>query len=385
MYVFLLMVVAGYVGMQLYIYWKLRQALPARRACRRVVIGALVAIGLAFFLSRAFEARGWHRWACVSGLVGHWWVVASMWFVCMGLAVDAWNLALWLAARWRNGVLRLRVGPRALVAVIALAVVGLSIRGFMEPWEVRLEKLTVRVRQLVPGSRPIRVVQLSDLHLNALMSRERLAKIVARIREAQPDLLVFTGDLADQTDEHVSGLAATLAELEAPLGKLAVTGNHEFYRGLARAAPLMRAAGFNVLHGQCVRVAPGLLVAGVDDYAALRLGVAVAEEEDRILPPRERADFVILLKHRPYVEESSVGRFDLQLSGHIHGGQVFPARLPLMLFCRYSAGWYNLGQGSALYVSRGAGTFGVPMRLLSPPEVTLIVLEPTGEAEGNQR
>ncbi len=378
MYVFLLMVVAGYVGMQLYIYWKLRQAVPAHGPWRVLVIAALAGIGVAFFMSRAFEAHGWRLAASASGLVSHWWVAASMWFVCIGLAADAWNLAVRLAARRRPAAGRLRIRPRALVAAFGVAALGLSVWGFLEPWAVRIETLRVRAPQLPPGSKPIRIVQISDLHLNALMSRRRLERIVARIREARPDLLVFTGDLADQASEHVGELAAMLAEVNAPLGKLAVTGNHEFYRGLASSAPMMQAAGFNVLHGQCVSVAPGLLVAGVDDYVASRIGVCVAEEEDRVLPPRERSDFVILLKHRPYIEERSLGRFDLQLSGHIHGGQVFPARWPLLLFCRYTKGLYHLGKGSSLYVNRGAGTFGVPMRLLSPPEVTLIILEPQG-------
>lgn len=376
---FVLMVVAGYVGMQLLIYWRLRGALPARGPWRWLLIGWLIGTGLAFFVSRALESRGWRWAACIAGLVSHWWVVASMWFVGLSLLAGCWNLAVRAAARWRPGAARLRLAPRTLVAGILTAVLALSAWGFIEAWAVRLETLEVYAPQLPPGSKPIRVVQVSDLHLNTLMSRGRLGRIVARIREARPDLLVFTGDFADQACPHVDALAAMLEPLEAPLGKFAVTGNHEFYRGLAHSTPLIRAAGFTLLHGQSVRVAPELVVAGVDDMAGLRAGVNVAADEDNALPPRERRDFVILLKHRPYVEENSLGRFDLQLSGHIHGGQVFPARWPLKLFCRRLMGRYGLAHGSTLYVSRGAGTFGVPMRLLSPPEVTLIILQPGDE------
>ncbi len=376
MAVFFLAVVAGFAASQIYVYWKLRRAVPARGPWRALVICWLLAMAAAFFFSRTFESAGWRGAATVAGVVSHWWVVATVWFGGMCLAADAWNLAVWLLARARPGVGRLRIPARALALAVVAAVIVLSVWAFIEPWAVQLETLAVHAPQLPPGSAPIRVVQVTDLHLNALMSRGRLARIIARIREAKPDLLVFTGDFADQSSDHVDALAAMLADIHAPLGKLAVTGNHEFYRSLKETLPQIEAAGFRLLRNQCVRVAPGLLVAGVDDYAAVRVCLIEADEEDRVLPARRGSDFVLLLKHRPYVEERSVGRFDLQLSGHIHGGQVFPARWLLMLFSEYTIGRYGLGHGSTLYVSRGAGTFGVPMRLLSPPEVTLIVLTP---------
>ncbi len=378
MIAFLIGVVVCYVGTQLYVYWTLRRAVPARGPWRMLAIAWLLATGAAFFASRPLEGAGWRLASAAAGLVSHWWVAASMWLVCVGLATDAWNLAVRPAARRWPKATRLRIPPRAVAGAGGVLVVVLSVWAFVEPWAVELRKVRLAAPRLPPGSRPIRIVQLSDLHLNALMSRGRLSRIIARIREAEPDLLVFTGDFTDESSRHVEDLAAMLADIRPPLGKLAITGNHEFYRGLGRSLPLLKEAGFRLLLGQCVRAAPGLLVAGVDDNVGVRLRIVEPGQEDRILPPRDREDFVLLLKHRPNVEKGSVGRFDLQLSGHIHGGQVFPGRWPLMLLFRYTIGRYDLGQGSTLYVSRGAGTFGAPMRLLSPPEVTLIILEPQG-------
>lgn len=230
--------------------------------------------------------------------------------------------------------------------------------------------------RLPAGSAPVRVVQLSDLHLSLLMGRRRFARILDRVREARPDLLVFTGDFADGASAYERGLAARLAELDAPLGKLAVTGNHEFYHGLDRSLELLRAAGFRVLRGEGVRVTKHLTVVGVDDPAARGLVPAALTDEGRVLPQREHAEFVILLKHQPVVDGGALGRFDLQLSGHTHGGQVFPARWGVRLFYRHIMGRYELPAGATLYVSRGAGTFGPPMRVLSPPEVTLLILRP---------
>lgn len=369
---FVLLVLAAYAGMQLLIYWRLRRAVPPRWGWRAGVVGWFVAMGVALFLARPFEALGWHVAASVAGVAGHWWVVASMWVILFGAACELWNLA----ARGLPRLRRLRVRLRAQALAAATMVVGLTAWGLVEMHAVRIETLTLRTARLPRGSRPIRIVQFSDLHLNSLMSRFRLERILAALREARPDLLVFTGDLADESSPHVERLAARLAALEAPLGKLAVTGNHEFYRGLAHTAPLFGRAGFGLLRGERLRVAPGLVVAGVDDYAAERLGIVEAAQEDRALPPPERADFAILLKHRPHVEPGAAGRFDLQLSGHIHGGQVFPGLWPLRLFYRYVRGLYPLEAGARLYVTRGVGTYGVPLRVFSPPEVTVITLQP---------
>ncbi|HPD16529.1 MAG TPA: metallophosphoesterase [Planctomycetota bacterium] len=369
---FVLLVLAAYVAMQLLIYWRLRRALPAGRAGRAAVVGWFALMGAALFLARPFESLGWHVAANAAGVAGHWWVVASMWVILFGVACEVWNLVPRCLPPLRRLRIRLRVQAVAAAAMVA----GLTAWGVVEMHAVRIETLAVPTARLPAGSRPIRVVQFSDLHLNSLMSRSRLERILAAIREARPDLLVFTGDLADESSPHVERLAVRLAALEAPLGKLAVTGNHEFYRGLARTAPLFDQAGFRLLRGERLRVAPGVLVAGVDDYAAERLGIVEADQEDRALPPPDRAEFAILLKHRPHVEPGAAGRFDLQLSGHTHGGQVFPGLWPLRFFYRYTRGRYELGGGAELYVTRGVGTYGVPLRVFSPPEVTVILLQP---------
>ncbi len=184
------------------------------------------------------------------------------------------------------------------------------------------------------------------------------------------------------------GLAGMLADVQAPLGKFAVLGNHEFYAGLSQSLAFHAAAGFTMLRQEHVAVTPQLILAGVDDPAGTHLSGSQEPDESNALPALERrsatqaaaaADprpFVILLKHRPDVHPSSLGRFDLQLSGHTHGGQIFPFHIVHRLIYKYHPGLTDLGGGSKLYLSRGAGTWGPPMRLFAPPEVTIIKLLP---------
>ncbi|MFO7900097.1 MAG: metallophosphoesterase, partial [Planctomycetota bacterium] len=173
-------------------------------------------------------------------------------------------------------------------------------------------------------------------------------------------------------------LAPLLASLDAPLGKYAVTGNHEFYTGIKQAEAFHQRAGFILLRGRSTLVDGRLWIGGVDDPAGLRRsGGDVHLNEGEALPGKHRWVASVLLKHRPLVDPRSVGRFDLQLSGHVHGGQIFPFVLFVAMTDSLLPGSHTF-DGSTVYVSRGAGTWGPPMRFLAPPAITVIDLAPAG-------
>jgi predicted MPP superfamily phosphohydrolase len=199
--------------------------------------------------------------------------------------------------------------------------------------------------------------------------------VVSAVAGLQPDLIVATGDIVDAEIDHLDGLSQRFASLQPPLGKYAVTGNHEFYAGIKPALDFLGRSGFAVLRGTAVSPRPGLVLAGVDDP------VAGGGDEIALLPLAPR-DFTVLLKHRPLLAAGSLGRFDLQLSGHAHRGQIFPFNLLTGLTFPMQDGLYRLGGESWLYTSRGTGTWGPPMRLFSPPEITLFEIVGTGAAPG---
>jgi hypothetical protein len=172
------------------------------------------------------------------------------------------------------------------------------------------------------------------------------------------------------------GLAGSLREITPRYGKYAITGNHEFYAGLDQALNFTRSAGFTVLSGEAVSI-PGLInIAGVDDPAGSMLGLSPAVSEEKLLTGLPRGLFTLLLKHRPLIDKKAVGLFDLQLSGHVHKGQIFPFSIITWLYYPLHAGRLDLPGHALLYVSRGAGTWGPPIRFLSPPEVTVVELLP---------
>jgi predicted MPP superfamily phosphohydrolase len=220
------------------------------------------------------------------------------------------------------------------------------------------------------------IVQISDVHLGLIVRHDRLARILDIVKAAAPDILVSTGDLVDGQINRMTGLAEQMQDVRPRFGKYAVTGNHEIYAGLTQSLGFIERAGFKVLRGEDI-VAGGVInIAGVDDPAISRVTHTEPVAEQTLLSGLSAKSFTLLLKHRPVVEKESLGRFDLQLSGHVHNGQIFPFNLVTHLFYPVKTGYSLLSNGSALYVSRGTGTWGPPIRFLAPPEITVIELLP---------
>jgi predicted MPP superfamily phosphohydrolase len=144
--------------------------------------------------------------------------------------------------------------------------------------------------------------------------------------------------------------------------------------GLPHALEITTRAGFTVLRNEAVTVSGLINIAGVDDPTGKYLGLSTGLLEERLLSRLPKDNFTLLLKHQPIIREDSLGLFDLQLSGHTHQGQIFPFRYMVQIFFSHIGGWYDLPKGSHLYVSRGTGTWGPPIRFLSSPEVTVIDL-----------
>lgn len=304
------------------------------------------------------------------------------------LAADLLALAARaLAFAGRTDMLRraaaFMVAPRHVPAAVALALV-LYAWGVWQAHHPGVRELRLTSSKLPPGSPPLRIAGLTDVHLSSLIGPRMLRPLAAQVAELKPDILLMGGDLVDVPMDGRDEDAAILRSIPAPLGRFAVLGNHEYYRGEDMSLRFTEEAGFTVLRGEFAE-AGGIVVAGVDDEAfAGRFEPDTADVElalDGI--PEDR--FVLLLKHRPERVSAAAGRFDLQYSGHTHGGQFWPGPWITKRIYGHPQGLSEVtgGRGlSLLYISNGTGYWGPPMRLGPPPEITLIVLEPE-RAEGS--
>jgi predicted MPP superfamily phosphohydrolase len=259
------------------------------------------------------------------------------------------------------------VGRRpALFALVLVAIA--STWAFFEARQIEIEKVKLTVPQLPAGMPRLRIVQISDLHLGLINREWLLEEVVTRAEQLHPDLVVVTGDLLDAQRNHLDDLIAPWRQLVASMGKFAVVGNHEAYAGRTNSLEFLRNAGFRVLINELVTI-NGIQIAGVTDPA---WGERQADIDT--LSAGKPGDVTILLKHRPWAEAAAIDRFTLQLSGHAHRGQIFPFNILTGFAYPRQDGLYRLGASSWLYTSRGTGSWGPPMRLFSPPELTLIEL-----------
>ena len=161
--------------------------------------------------------------------------------------------------------------------------------------------------------------------------------------------------------------------IKPPQGKIAITGNHEVYSGLTQALDLTEDSGFRILRSSAIQIDSNLYVAGVDDPEALD-GKRSEEAEKEALQNIPDSAFKILLKHRPNISPSTVDKFDLQLSGHTHGGQIFPFIFLTRLQYKARHGLTRIADQTYLYLSRGTGSWGPQMRVFAPPEITVFDL-----------
>lgn len=335
----------------------------------------LLAMVLAPVAVRLLEREGHERLARTAAYIGYCWMGFLFLFVSLMLVLDLLRFGRYLAAFFVRLPSLPLFEPRPLFVTVAALAVGIALYGWFEALQLRTVYLVLPTAKLPAGSPRVRIVQLSDLHVGLIVRDGRVQKVVQAVRQAAPDLVVATGDMVDGHVGHFDGVAELFRGIAPPLGMFAVTGNHEYYAGIGQATAFLKQCGFQLLRNEHREVGPYLTLVGVDDPASGQPDQSSIE--GRLLAEVPQRRFVLLLKHRPEIAAASRGRFDLQLSGHVHGGQIFPFSLLTWLRFPLMAGLHRLSEGEALYVSRGCGTWGPPIRFLEPPEVTVIDLVPT--------
>jgi predicted MPP superfamily phosphohydrolase len=373
--IFILVYLSIYGGVHLYAYIKLKKGIILEPLFGWLLALFMIAMVFAPIITRIAERYGHENTARVIAYVGYVWMGFVFVFITASFTFDCYRVVI--------GLIRFVI-QRDLFAflpsygfsctVSILLAVFVMLYGSFEALQIRLEHITIASEKIPQNIRSIKIVQISDVHLGIVVGRHRLKRILDKVREAKPDVLVSTGDLVDGQMDNLAALAEMIREIKAPHGKFAVTGNHEFYAGLSRSLHFTEKAGFKVLRGDGARLLNGINIVGIDDPARSHRKVE-HDFEKSLLLKFPRKNFTLYLKHQPTIDAGTIGLFDLQLSGHTHKGQIFPFNIATKLSYKMHAGLTRLKEGSWIYVSRGSGTWGPPIRFLSPPEVTLIELK----------
>lgn len=361
-----------YGGAHLYIFLK---ALWAFHLGFRtgIPLGFLMSIMLfAPIIIHYSEKFGYESFARAASYVGYIWFGLVFFFFCSSLLLDAYNVSVSLGGHFFKPLLRYVLSPGASFVIPLALAICISIYGFFEARDIRTESLVIKTNKLPAGMDKLRIAQISDVHIGLIVREDRLGRILSRVRAARPDMLVSTGDLLDGQIDKISKIADLLKEINPEYGKFAVTGNHEYYAGIEKALRFTEEAGFRILRQDAFSDGPVNIV-GIDDPTGKPWKHIRGDGEDRLFKGLPEGKFTLYLKHRPDLDKATLGLFDLQLSGHTHKGQIFPFSLVTRYYYPKDAGRLDFANGT-MYVSRGSGTWGPPIRFLSPPEVTIIDL-----------
>ncbi|MEH0394872.1 metallophosphoesterase [Streptomyces sp. NPDC012842] len=333
---------------------------------------ALGLLGMPLAMVRGHGRRQQDAAAIVGDtLLGSIWVLFT-WSVLLGVLL---RLALTVAGVG-DGQDRARTVTWAVVGVAAVLLAW----GYAEARRVpRVRRLDVRLPRLGAGLDGTRVVLITDTHYGPLDRARWSERVCATVNTLEADLVCHTGDIADGTAERRRAQAAPLSTVRATRARVYVTGNHEYYSEAQGWVDLMHELGWEPLRNRHVLLERGgdtLVVAGVDDVTAESSGLE--GHGARLAEALDGADSglpVLLLAHQPtFVDRAAAHGIDLQLSGHTHGGQIWPFHYLVRLDQPALAGLSRHGARTLLYTSRGTGFWGPPFRVFAPSEITLLVL-----------
>lgn len=349
------------------------------RALTALVIGLGLSIPGVFFLMRTAHPE---RLKAVYYAVYTWMGLCLLLLVLLA----ATGIALSVSLAFRRFVLdtppldpaRRVALSRLLSAVVAVAAGGLggaALRSGLS--RVAVKRFDFELAKFPAALDGFRIVQLSDVHVGPTIGRDFIEDIVAKTNALAPDLVVITGDLVDGSVEQLRDKVAPLTQLVARHGVFFVTGNHEYYSGAAEWCDELTRMGIRVLRNEHIAVGTEdarFDLAGIDDHSSRGFAAGHGPDIEKAMRGRDPNRALILLAHQPR-QAFDADRYDvgLQLSGHTHGGQMWPWNYLVRLQQPLVSGLGVVGR-TPVYVSNGTGYWGPPMRLGAPAEITAITL-----------
>ncbi|WP_257454829.1 metallophosphoesterase [Archangium lipolyticum] len=380
-----LVVVSGHI----YLYRRLFRDTAAHRAWRRAGVGVMAVLASAILGSRVLTHFFPSTPTFAFANLGWYWMGTATYLLLAVLSLGGVRkLSGWLERRRagkvepapvseerRQFLARASAGA-ALAATGGMASYGVW-RAFTPPV---VNEVAVRLPGLPKALDGFTIVQLSDVHVGPLIQRRFMDAVVAQTNGLKGDLVCITGDLVDGSVEELGFAAGALRNLRSRYGTYFCTGNHEYYSGDEEWTEALTRMGMTVLRNRHVPIGePGASfdLVGVDDWGAQRSGYPRARSYDLAAATagRDPSRAAVLLAHQPsgWRELAQKAGMGLQLSGHTHGGQFFPFNLVVSAIWEHPAGLFREGD-SHLYVSRGTGFWGPPLRVAAPPEIVKVTL-----------
>ena len=386
--IFFAIILSIITGVHLYFWQRLVRDTGLPPPYRAWATGAILVLAACLPLPFLLGRRLPPEWARLLAWPSFVWMGTMFLLFLLLLGGDLVRVTTWLSAKAtaegsldparRTLLARLLGGSAGLGAALLGA---LAVRQGLR--EVQIKEVKVHLARLPRASHGTTIVQLSDLHVGPTIGRAFIEDIVRRTNALAPDIVAITGDLVDGSVENLGPAVAALGQLKARHGVFFVTGNHEYFSGVGPWMQALADLGVKVLANQRVAIgegAGGFDLAGVHDYSGGRLSAEHAPDLPAALAGRDPARELVLLAHQPkHLAQAAQAGVGLQLSGHTHGGQIWPFGFLVRLGQPVVEGLHRR-EGTQIYVNPGTGYWGPPMRLGTRAEITRLTL--LSEASG---
>ncbi len=364
-----------YSSINLYIYSRTLQAIPAGSGFRSWFSWGFWILASAYIAGRVLERVWLSAFSDILTWVGAFWLAIMLYGFLLVLTIDIVRLVNHFSGFLPQSLFTPSGKLVVLYAGMAL-VAGIVLAGYINAISPRVRTLTLEVDKGANGMKKLNIAMASDIHMGTLIGPRRTAKLVNTVNSLNPDIILFAGDVVDEDLEPVirQNLGEALTRLKAPLGVYGITGNHEYIGGADKAVKYLEEHGITILRDSVALVGGSFYLAGREDRAKNSYKRSPRKTLHELLSGIDRSLPVILLDHQPFgLGESAEAGIDLQLSGHTHHGQLWPLNYITKAVYEISAGYKKKGN-SHFYVSPGFGGWGPPVRTGNRPEVVNLQL-----------
>ena len=369
-YLFALVAVLVFIGINTYAYRRFLRRIDLLQPFLRVLKWGMITIVLLeilFFVTLRFNTLTSEVFLAIASLIG-----ISFMLFCTALVYDLFHLPLNRVSFDASRRLMLKTVFDITMLILAASYM---LKGFINGFKLpAINEVDVFIKGL---KKPLTIVQISDVHIGKVLGKEYLQSIVKTINTLNADIVVITGDLVDMDIKMMGDALYPLNDIHSKYGVYFVPGNHEYFHGVESILKHLEGLHVKVLGNRHEQVG-GINLAGVYDLMGIRMDSPLQPDVKAALENHDSTLPTVLLAHQPKQVKSLRGDepIDLILSGHTHGGQIFPFGLLVLLDQPYLHGLYSHNKRTQIYVSSGAGFWEPPVRVWAPSEVVKLNLNP---------
>ena len=369
-FVFFLIVIAIYAAAHFYLYVRAMQVFTFTTPVKRwISVGYCIFVSLFIFgmmLQRSHPSL-FSEWIYKIGTA---WLPFILYFLIILLCIDLVRIA----NHFFHFIPTFSSHAKIILGLIIIFIVsGIVLIGHINAKNIRIQHLSLNINKKVEGKKDIRIVLASDLHLGAIIGEKWEKKFVKMVEHENPDLVLLCGDIIDGEISPVirQNLGKHIQEIHPPLGLYATTGNHEYIGNIDKALNYLHGINITVLNDEVITLSNGIQLIGRKDSQSKYAGDNPSLPLDSLLHSIDCSKPIIVMKHQPTdLDEASRAKVDLHLSGHTHGGQLFPINFITQAMFEISWG-YKKKENTHCYVSSGFGSWGPSVRLGNVPEIVV--------------